>query len=286
MIHRALFPSEIYLVCQDWKAVVLPAFGMNLIDIRYRDKPILKSPLDLADLQSNKWVRGMPLLFPAGRIPDGVFQADGVVYQMPVNEPMYHNHLHGSMHLREFTVLTQDRSTVSAMYENDHEAFPIPFRMIYGISLSAEGVLQQVRIQNTGTARLPVCFAFHSTFLEPEIIRVPIRGEWPLDERKRPTGDCIMPGELSRKLSSGFKPDGTAISGYYTLDRNTVRIGRFTYDFSDTYDRCVLYNGGGHQGFICVEPQQGLGLGLSKPLMLLARGGEVLFSSLIRAAGG
>ena len=286
MKQRVPFPSEICLACDHWKAVVLPAFGMNLIDIRYDDEPILKSPLDLADLRKNKWTRGMPLLFPAGRIPDGLFRVDGVTYQMPVNEKIYQNHLHGSMPLRRFAVVDHDRSAVTAMYENDREAFPLPFQMTYRISLSNEGVSQEVRIRNTGSTRLPVCFAFHSTFLEPETILVPIRGEWPLDERKRPTGDFAAPGELSRKLSAGFKPDGTVITGCYSLSRNTVRIGRFEYVFSDTYDLCILYNGGGSRGFICVEPQRGFGLGLRNPPMLLAQGGEAVFSSLIRAASG
>lgn len=249
--------QTIPLHCGDWEALVAPAFGMNVISLTYRGEAVLRSPESWGALKNDSCVYGTPILMPPNRTAGGVFTFAGKEYRLPVNEPAFHNHLHGRLHCQSFAVTEEKETYLRGIYENHGESFPFPFRLEAACGLTEKGLLQEFVFTNTGETDMPLTVGLHTVFAVKEQIRVPIGRRWTVNDCYIPTGELEDLTEESETYRDGMDPNGQLVRGFYTSAGNEARIDRFRYRVSPNFDQWVLWNADGKGGFCAIEPMQG-----------------------------
>lgn len=240
----------------DWSCQTCPDFGMNTIALRYKNKPILREPKTYENLMSSPVLYGIPLLFPPNRTKDGSFYFEGKTYQLPINEPIHHNHLHGSLYTASFQIVNKTSQSITAHFTNNGTYFPFPFQMTIVDKLTDIGYNRTIKIKNIGNASMPVTFALHTTFFEPAYFSVPIGKRWICDDHFIPTGKKVALTPEQETYRDNFQPKRRCISGFYEAAGNIAQVGEFTYSV-EGFDQWILYNGGGGKDYLCIEPQLG-----------------------------
>ena len=281
------FEQSVILRSGAWTAEVLPQFGMNMISLRVDGRPVLREPGDMRTLEESPFLHGIPLLFPANRTAQGRFEHEGQTYCLPINEPAFGNHLHGMMYNAPFRIVSVDENQVTAVCENRGERYPFPFRMQVADVLHAHGMTRTLTLTNTGDTAMPYTMAFHTVFAEPERFSAEIGLRHERSASYVPTGRTEPMTDAERLFATGISPKGLAISGYYTAAGKHARLDDMLFEMSDGFDQRVLFNGGGKQGFLCIEPQAGMVNGLNMPggHKLLAPGQQDQYMISIRKAG-
>jgi len=248
--------TPVILKHDKWEATILPGFGNNLVKLTCSGIDVLRTPNHIDDLKHSPYLYGTPLLFPANRVSGGKFFFGGKDYHLPINEPLRNNHIHGLVYNAHFCIMEQKPDMLKTLLVNRGEYFPLPFQLSVSTNLSEDGIYQELCLLNTGATELPISLAFHTTFVEPDQFCVPIGKRYEWDDNFIPTGTMCTLNNREQSFVIGAKPDGTAISGYYTSCGNTAKIGNFSYTVHG-FDHWTMYNGGGNQNFLCVEPQLG-----------------------------
>lgn len=240
-----------------WQARILPEMGMNTLSLTYEGCPVLRTPESLQALLESPSVYGVPILLPPNRTEGGRFCFDGVQYHLPINEPAFHNHLHGAVLSSAFAVTRQTQQEVTAVYENDGGDFPFPYRLEVCFCLTEKGYRQTFAVTNTGNKDMPLTFGLHTIFASQCRIQVPIGKRWRVNDCYIPTGELEELSEEARSYRRGMCPEGKLVRGFYTAEGNTARVGDFCYRVSENFDQWVLWNGDGDQGFCAIEPLRG-----------------------------
>lgn len=258
------------LRCSDWQAEIYPECGMNLTALSFAGEEIFRAPADESMLRENLHLYGNPLLMPANRTKAGRFTFCGKGYELPINEPTRGNHLHGMMADAPFEVVRQTENEVCAIYRNRGERYPFAFDMIITDRLTEQGWTRTVDL--LAREDMPYTLAFHSTFIQPTAFSVPIGRRSVCDENYIPTGETVE-----------AEPLGKVISGFYRAAGCSAVVGDYLFTVSENFDHWILFNGGGEQGFLCIEPQCGGVNGLnSGECSILRAGNKAEFSLAIR----
>lgn len=274
------------LVClksDGWEAYVLPSFGANLVHLCYQGREILRKPPDLSALAENPVLYGMPILMPPNRTAGGRFEFQGRTWSLPINEPAFHNHLHGRFYDASFAILEQSENHVACSIKNSGAYFPFPCQLTCRILLEDCGLKHELTIQNTGHGPMPLVVGFHTNFARPHHFSVPIGKRWGTDENHIPTGKLIDLDSHERRFRDGMNPEGQIISGFFTATGRTALIDSFEYSVSEPFDQWILFNGHG-QDFLSIEPQVGPVNALNQPgsYPILDPGSEKTLTSTIR----
>lgn len=241
----------------DWEAEVIPGIGMNTVSLTYQGMPVLRSPGNPETLRQNPCVYGTPILMPPNRTEAGRFSFDGKNYQLPVNETVFNNHLHGLVHSQAFTLTALQEDLLSGVYENRGETFPFPYRLEVNYCLREDGYAQEFLFTNTGRQDMPLTFGLHTVFVCPGEIRVPIGRRWAVNSCYIPTGEPEELTEESILYRNGMDPRDALVRGFYTSTGHEVQIGAFRYRVTPNFDQWVLWNGDGSSGFCAIEPMAG-----------------------------
>lgn len=275
----------IQLQFRNWQAKIMPEQGMNTVLLTCDGEHILRNPEGVTDAGVS-CLHGTPLLLPPNRTEFGRFSFAGKEYQLPVNEGLRENHLHGFLRFQAFTVMEQSQTHAVAVYENRGEIFPFPFEIRVTCRLDEDGYHQEFAITNTGSSAMPLAFGVHSNFEEKDYFRIPLEKQFLLNERFIPQGEPVELDDRQKLYRDGMRPDGGDVDGFYTSGGNTARIGRMEYTVSENFNQWILYNRGGNQGFISIEPQCGAvnSLNNGRGLHRLATGETETFRTLIRIA--
>ena len=281
------FAHSVVLRSGLWTAEVLPQFGMNMVSLRYDGQPILREAGEMQRLAESPFLYGIPLLFPANRTAGGQFTFGGTTYHLPINEPAFQNHLHGLMYDAPFAVIFATESQVTAVYENGGERYPFPFRMVMNDALKSDGMTRTLFLTNTGDTPMAYTLAFHTAFAEPNVFSAEIGSRHERSATFVPTGNTEEMTETEMCYRTGICPRGIAISGYYSAAGTSALLDDTVFDMSPNFDQRVLFNGGGQQGFLCVEPQAGMVNGLNMPSghKVLLPGTTETYTVTIRKAG-
>lgn len=257
--------NKLRLSCGSWQAEILPQHGANLISLKNGDTPILRTPENTEAFLQAPVLFGNPLLLPPNRTKDGRFFFRGTEYQLPVNEPSRNNHIHGFIHTAPFQVTAATSSSAHCLLTNQGEWFPFPFELNVSFKLDENGLTQRFKITNIGPSSMPVLLGLHTTFCAPERFSVPIGKRWSTDTRYIPNGSLAELTEQERAFKTGCRSEGQVITGFYTAEGHTARIGAARYESSSNFTQWILFNQGGANGLLCVEPQSGCVNGLNMP---------------------
>lgn len=237
-----------------WLMETIPNLGANITALRLDNQDVL---IPWTPDNPNPYLMGAPLLLPANRTAGGCFSFAGKQYTLPLNEPENNAHLHGQLHRQAFSVLEASDTSVTMEYENHGEIYPFPFRICVNYQLSPSAMQAEYQITNTGSQTMPLTFALHTTFVEPDLFRVPIKACQERDSHLIPTGRYLPLTPDQQTYVTGSVSRYKKIVGYYQAAGNTAYIGSdYTYDVQG-FDHWILYNGNGTSGFLCVEPQLG-----------------------------
>lgn len=262
----------------DWYLEVLPGFGMNAARLSFKGKDIFRTPEDFDELKSSPYLFGTPLLLPANRTKCGEFRFSGETYTLPLNEPQRGNHLHGLMFDAPFRVVSKTNTELVAEYENCGERYPFPFKITITDTLSSVGYSRQLKIENTGATPMPYTLAYHTTFAEPPLFSAPVKERYEVDEGYIPTGNMLPLTAEEQEYLRGISSKDKPISGFYTAGGTAARVGEFSYKFSENFQQLVLFNAGGREGFLCIEPEAGAVNGLnSGDCPVLAAGESAIY---------
>ncbi len=246
----------IQLRYQQWQADILPEHGMNTVRLLYDGEHILRDPEGEPKLEIS-CVHGTPLLLPPNRTEHGRFSFDGKEYQLPVNEVNLQNHLHGFLRFQSFVVTEQSETHIAAEYENKGEIFPFPFVIRVCCRLEDDGYHQSFAITNTGKTDMPLTFGIHTTFEEKDYFRVPLDRRFVENSCHIPQGAPVPLDARQRCYREGMRPDGNNVDGFYTSGGQTACVGRMAYTVSENFNQWILYNHGGGEHFLSIEPQCG-----------------------------
>ncbi|AJS58421.1 aldose 1-epimerase [Paenibacillus sp. IHBB 10380] len=283
--------TAIWLTHGRYEAAVLPEMGANLILFRDKEKGyhFLREPKaeEMDDFKASPGIYGIPVLFPPNRYEDGKFPWDGQVYQLPVNEPVTGNHLHGYMHTLPWTVerytsdvlesvvILSQRVSEGHLYK---QYFPFDFTIRLRYTLSDAGLQQQVTVINEGTQRMPNLIAFHTAIHAPFApdskasdyrVKITIGERVELNERNLPTGQFqpLSPDEVLMK-GDGVNPYFAGMDNHYTampqngrnhMELTDTRTGdKLIYDVGTSYKYWMIWNNGANGRYFCPEPQMNL----------------------------
>jgi aldose 1-epimerase len=198
---------------------IIPEFGAILRRLVLRKGRNLFALIDAPDspqalLADESYASALLYPFPS-RIRHGIYHFDGEDYALKLNEARRDNALHGFVHGRPFSVVSQETTATHAQvvlrydYAGDTVGYPFPFALTVAYELVQANVLHKgsspdtdrmcalkvsYSAMNTGTRRCPAAFGWHPYFtLSDELIddmnlslpgRIPIA----LDESMIPTG--------------------------------------------------------------------------------------------------
>lgn len=276
-----------FLKAGEWSAVVLPRLGADVASLQCAGRDVLLPLRSEEQLRRNPYLHGSPILLPANRTRDGRFSFRGREYTLPINEKETHSHLHGFLHTYPFRVCARGQTSIRMVYDHAGDGYPFPFTITVVYSVSERGFWQHYEIAASGGTDFPLVFALHTTFVEPERFSVPLKSCQERDERLLPTGRILPLASWQERLVSGCASRGTAVTGYYLSGGHTAHIGDFDYTVSAAFDHWVLYNGGGGEGFLCVEPQCGAVDGLNTPTgrWIVRTNQPAVFDTYISRAG-
>ncbi len=198
---------------------VLPAFGGILRRLVLRKGhnlfPLIQAPESpQALLTDESYASAILYPFPS-RIRHGIYHFEGEDYALKMNESKRDNAMHGFVHGREFSVVSQEITPTQAElvvqynYTGDTAGYPFPFALtvIYKLiqanllpngSSSTNDRMCALQVSysalNTGTTRCPAAFGWHPYFtLSDEAVDVmslslPTRKPVILDEQMLPQG--------------------------------------------------------------------------------------------------
>ncbi|MBR3966319.1 MAG: aldose 1-epimerase [Clostridia bacterium] len=231
-----------------------------------------KNNIHLLYSSDNRYLNGMPILFPANRISGGRFTAGGYTYFLPVNEIKTGCALHGEMSNLPFAAVSQSEDEVLCRreFKGDYPGFPQHFCVEIVYKITDDSLIQTLRVSNYSEIPLPLMFGFHTTFAIPfcegssaediriyaDIDRVIERGS-----DRLPTDVSIISDDFSKDLQKGEAMLPEKISIHYLagsdgkmslFDTRTGILAVYELDGAFRYRMVFTAN---KEKYLCLEPQ-------------------------------
>lgn len=284
--------SSVHLVYGKYECVIAPSIGCSVLRLRDIEKNIeifrYKDDITIDDINCAREIWGLPTLYLPNRFDKGVLKTSDCTYQLPINEAGLNNFIHGWVHKREHTIVEcfsdSEKSVLKTSYtfNNDDEmysCFPIDFKISYTFTLSADGLKQEICLENNSDRKLPVSICTHTCMNSPMTadgdeaalrLCVPIGEKCGLDERCLPTEKLLPLSDWDEEYAEGTKKpvlqnisndmytarmnklDGKDFYGVVITDNKTGN--RVCNEVSAEYKFWNMWNDEGNKGYFCPEP--------------------------------
>ena len=204
---------------------IVPAFGANLLDLKFKNISVLDGYQLPDELVKNNWSKNI-ILFPfPNRLRDGQYTHDGVTYQFDINNVDTQNAIHGfskdvPMMVAEVKTDSQEGS-ITCVYEHDgtHKAYP--FKFIFKITFILRGSEFEIEMQftNVESKPIPAGLGWHPYFRiceksDDTSLQMPDCQLIMIDDRMLPTGEkqAFKDFETLKKIGSTFLDNGFYIN--------------------------------------------------------------------------
>lgn len=275
-----------------YSCVIAPSMGAAVLRMRDEKNGIevfrYKEDVTAEQIDGQREIWGLPTLYLPNRFDAGIIRTSDGVYHLPVNEPLFGNHIHGWVHKRAHNIecySSQDNKCVlvtSYVFdENDEmfEYFPLKFKISYTFTLSAEGLLQEIYLTSNSSKALPVSICTHTCLNAPMCdggkestmrMKVPVGDKCGLTDRFLPTEEFLPLEDWDMEYKNGTKvPTGQVIENdMYKAEMNTYKgkpfYGTVITDTENGHTLCNevskefrfwnMWNHDGDKGYFCPEP--------------------------------
>lgn len=168
-------------------------------------------------------------LFPwANRVKSGKYSFEGKEYQLPLNEVLLQNALHGFVYFSVFQVIETNTDaqkaslTIQYVYKGGYVGYPFPFQLNIQHTLSSKGLELHYQITNIGDSNLPISLGWHPYFsIEGETkndwqVKFPSTHEYLLDAQMCPVD------RLEKSYKNGFDLDGQTIDAVFAVEQHPM----------------------------------------------------------------
>ena len=210
---------------------VLPAFGGVLTQLVLRKNKsrhaLIQAPATQQQMQENHhYASALMYPFPS-RIPGGLYQFEGKMYQLYPNETARQNAMHGFVHPKAFEVIAQNTSkneallTINHAYLGEYEGYPFPFELRITYLLSATGFDMTHAATNTAATAAPAAFGWHPYFKIDSTPTDEMQIEIPSDTVVTFNDQMIPTGQQPFERSRMFDLQGVRLDNCFVLDAHT-----------------------------------------------------------------
>lgn len=274
-------------------AVISPLTGSSVLRLCDTENNIevfrYSEDCTLEQYNSAREIWGLPTLYLPNRFDAGVVKTSDGEYQLPVNEKMFGNHIHGWAHKREHKLESAEVKGAGAVcvtsytFDESDEmfaCFPLRFKLTYTYELSEdEGLKQTVKLENLSDRQLPVSICTHTCISSPIkvggseeglLLAVPVEEKCELNDRCLPTEKLLPLNDYDKSYKEGtMKPvlhdisndmytaamgelDGKPFYGAVVTDTESGL--RVCNEVSEEYRFWNMWNDRGFNGYFCPEP--------------------------------
>ncbi|WP_270165144.1 aldose 1-epimerase [Paenibacillus sp. SYP-B4298] len=264
------------------EAVIVPAWGSNLIELNWRETntPLLRAPQTREQFLETPALYGTPVLFPPNRIDGGEFEFNGRTYRFPLNESNRGNHIHGvlqdipwKLHRAEvegnqaIVETTVDSKEVPSVFEALPHHFTVKLQLIF----EGGSVIKRFILDNLDHEPLPWGVGYHTTFnfpispegsVERSTFKLLTDRIWELTDRLLPTGELVeIP--YAAELNAGMSLSGMPLDTVYQVPEGAECVAvltdpdaglQITYSGDSHFGQWVVYNNDAKSGYLCPEP--------------------------------
>jgi aldose 1-epimerase len=289
--------EAVKLCAGDAYAIIVPELGSNVV--RFRDDALgvdvfrYSEEVSGADMDKQREVWGLPSLYLPNRFGKGILRTSDALYQLPINEPAFGNHIHGFLHKRKHTLkssgVIKETGTVYAeteyVYDKNDEFYqylPIDFvatiRVELNYSKGAPSLLHNINLRNISAKQLPVSLCTHTAIQAPFVdggkpenitIEMPILSRIDIDTSTwLPSGNPDLPlsdYDLQYKFGTMCPVLRDICNEMYRIEEGSETLpvikikdkesGRKILNvLSPSYKFVIFWNDGGIKGYFCPEP--------------------------------
>lgn len=289
-----------------YRAVIAYTMGSSVLRLVNDEKGVevfrYKEDVTAAQINKAREIWGLPTLYLPNRFDRGVIKTSDATYQLPINETLFDNYIHGFVHKREHTVELCEVQGESAVCrtsfeygEGDEmfEYFPLPFKISYTFTLSKDGLKQEIELESRADKALPVSICTHTCINAPITIggkqkslrlEVPIEKRCVLDKRCLPTEELRELDTKDKRYKSGAmvpvlhqisndmytaaetQLDGKPFYGVVITDKQSGR--KILNEVSREFKFWNMWNDRGGKGYFCPEPMTAM---INSPNLSLPR---------------
>jgi aldose 1-epimerase len=289
--------EAVKIIADDAYAIIVPELGSNVVRFRDDAKGIdvfrYEDNVSGAEMDAQREVWGLPSLYLPNRFGKGILRTSDALYQLPINEPAFGNHIHGFLHKRKHSLksngIIKEKNTVYAETEyvydkNDefYQYFPVDFIANVRIELTYKDgsprLYHNIKLNNISAKQLPVSLCTHTAFKAPFVeggegkditLEIPVLSRIDIDKSTwLPTGKPNLPlteYDETYKYGKSCPVYRDICNEMYALDINSENVSKVIIKdtktgggiiniLSSIYKFLIVWNDGGNKGYFCPEP--------------------------------
>ncbi len=275
-----------------YTAIIAPSVGSSVLRFRDDENDLeifkFRKFIPMKTIEEQREIWGLPTLYLPNRFDKGVLRTSDSVYELPINEPLLDNFIHGWVHKREHEIecYTEENGkcvliTSYVFDENDemYKYFPLDFKISYTFTLSPDGLKQEIYLTSNAEKALPVSICTHTCINAPLKgggdeadlrLCVPIGERCELNRRCLPTEKLLPLADWDKEYKDGQKvPVGqpldndmyTAVMNEYNgkpfngvIVRDLKSGHTLLNEVSKEFRFWNMWNDSGDKGYFCPEP--------------------------------
>ena len=275
-----------------YTAIIAPSVGSSVLRFRDDENDLeifkFRKFIPMKTIEEQREIWGLPTLYLPNRFDKGVLRTSDSVYELPINEPLLDNFIHGWVHKREHEIecYTEENGkcvliTSYVFDENDemYKYFPLDFKISYTFTLSPDGLKQEIYLTSNAEKALPVSICTHTCINAPLKdggdeadlrLCVPIGERCELNRRCLPTEKLLPLADWDKEYKNGQKvPVGqpldndmyTAVMNEYNgkpfngvIVRDLKSGHTLLNEVSKEFRFWNMWNDSGDKGYFCPEP--------------------------------
>ncbi|MBE6868340.1 MAG: aldose 1-epimerase [Ruminococcus albus] len=275
-----------------YTAVIAPSVGSSVLRFRDDENDLeifkFRKFISMKTIEEQREIWGLPTLYLPNRFDKGVIKTSDAVYELPINEPLFDNFIHGWVHKREHEIecYTEENGkcvliTSYVFDKNDemYQYFPLDFKISYTFTLSPEGLRQDIYLTSNADKALPVSICTHTCINAPLKdggdeadlrLCVPVGEKCELNRRCLPTEKLLPLADWDKEYKDGTKvPTGQPLDNdMYTAVMNSYKNKPFNgvivkdtksghtllNEVSKEFRFWNMWNDNGDKGYFCPEP--------------------------------
>lgn len=193
--------NSLILTAGDARVELYPGLGGAVASFTWRGRHVFRpSPAEASDVLETANFALVPY---CNRIPGGDFEFGGRKVHIEPNLAPQPHPLHGQGWRAPWTAEKTDADSATLTYVHASGEWPWAYRATQTLTLSGEGLRQELSVTNTGDEPMPAGLGFHPYFHAPAgtTLQAHVEGAWMIDDEILPTEH--RPGPFGADWTTG-----------------------------------------------------------------------------------